>query len=102
MVRRLHYENAVFVSFLYHELHSYVLYLLHYLEISNSGENPLLRHTIIPISFLAHLSFSDQNLSVVCRWRWWWCWGWRCRCKLLTFSSSSEPLGRFQLDTEHH
>ena len=37
----------------------------------------------------AHVSFSDQNLSVVRR---------RCRCrKLFTFSSSSqEPLGQFQ------
>ena len=44
----------------------------------------------------AHVSFSDQNLSVVrrrCRRR-----RRRCRCrKLFTFSSSSqEPLGQFQ------
>ena len=37
----------------------------------------------------AQVSFSDHNLSVVCRCR-------RC-CKLFTFSSSSqEPQGRFQ------
>ena len=41
----------------------------------------------------AQVTFSDQNLSVVCRYRR-HCW--RCR-KLFTFSSSSpEPLGQFQ------
>ena len=53
------------------------------------------------IVLLAHLSFSDQNMSVVrrrcCR---------RCRCcrcsKLFTVSSSSpEPLGQFQPNTKH-
>ena len=49
----------------------------------------------------AHVSFSDQNLSVVrrrCRRR-----RRRCRCrKLFTFSSSSqEPLGQFQLNLAH-
>ena len=40
----------------------------------------------------AQVSFSDQNLSVVCR----LCCC-RCRRKLFTFSSSSpEPLGQFQ------
>ena len=36
----------------------------------------------------AQVSFSDHNLSVVCR---------RCQCKFFTFlSSSPEPLGQFQ------
>ena len=41
----------------------------------------------------AQLSFSDQNLSIVCR-----CRCFRCPCcKLFTFSSSSpEPLSQFQ------
>ena len=44
----------------------------------------------------AQESFSDQNLSIVsrCRRR---RRRWRCR-KLFTFSTSSEPLGQFQLN----